>query len=114
MFQAVFLAVQSVSIKNLRFTVLLVGGLAPLISFPTHSSKSHIFSFLFDLVVILHKLIYDLFFKHLTIFLCKKQNSQSYWYAYCSYEVCPKSNETGVIKIVLKNIEIYQSQIPSK
>ena len=27
------------------------------------------------------------------------------------YEVCPKSNETGVIKTVLKNIEIYQSQI---
>ena len=30
------------------------------------------------------------------------------------YEVCLKSNETGVIKTVLKNIEIYQSQIPSK
>ena len=28
--------------------------------------------------------------------------------------MCPKSNETGVIKTVLKNIEIYQSQIPSK
>ena len=31
-----------------------------------------------------------------------------------TYEVCPKSNETGVIKTVLKNIEIYQGQIPSK
>ena len=31
-----------------------------------------------------------------------------------TYEVCPKSNETGVIKIVLKSIEIYQSQISSK
>ena len=31
-----------------------------------------------------------------------------------SYEMCPKSSETGVIKTVLKNIEIYQSQIPSK
>ena len=31
-----------------------------------------------------------------------------------SYEVCPKSNETGVIKTLSKNIEIYQSQIPSK
>ena len=30
------------------------------------------------------------------------------------YEVCPKSNETGVIKTVLKSIKIYQSQIPSK
>ena len=30
------------------------------------------------------------------------------------YEVCPKSNETGVIKTLSKNIEIYQSQIPSK
>ena len=30
------------------------------------------------------------------------------------YEVCPKSNETGVIKTILKSIEIYQSQIPSK
>ena len=30
------------------------------------------------------------------------------------YEVCPKSNETGVIKTLLNNIEIYQSQIPSK
>ena len=29
------------------------------------------------------------------------------------YEVCPKSNETDVIKTLLKNIEIYQSQIPS-
>ena len=29
------------------------------------------------------------------------------------YEVCPKSNETGVIKTLLKNIEINQSQIPS-
>ena len=43
-----------------RYTVLL-GGLAPPISFTTHSSKSHIFSFPFDLVVILHKLIYELF-----------------------------------------------------
>ena len=31
-----------------------------------------------------------------------------------TYEVCPKSNKTGVIKTLLKNIEIYQSQIPSK
>ena len=30
------------------------------------------------------------------------------------YEVCPKSNKTGVIKTLVKNIEIYQSQIPSK
>ena len=30
------------------------------------------------------------------------------------YEVCPKSNKTDVIKAVLKSIEIYQSQIPSK
>ena len=30
------------------------------------------------------------------------------------YEVCPKSNETGIIKTLLKNIEMYQSQIPSK
>ena len=30
------------------------------------------------------------------------------------YEVCPKSNKTAVIKTVLKSIEIYQSQIPSK
>ena len=30
------------------------------------------------------------------------------------YEVCPKSNKTGVIKTSLKNIEIYQCQIPSK
>ena len=30
------------------------------------------------------------------------------------YEAYPKSNETGVIKTLLKNIEIYQSQIPSK
>ena len=29
------------------------------------------------------------------------------------YEVCPKRNETGVINTVLKNIEIYQSHIPS-
>ena len=28
--------------------------------------------------------------------------------------MCPKSNETGVIKTVFKNIEIYQSHIPSK
>ena len=73
--------------QKCRYTVLLIGGLAPLISFTTHSSKSHIFSFPFDLVVILHKLIYELFIKHLTIFLCKKQDSQSYWYAYCSYLV---------------------------
>ena len=35
---------------------------------------------------------------------------------YCTpkYEVCSKSNETGVIKTVLKKIEIYQSQILSK
>ena len=26
--------------------------------------------------------------------------------------MCPKSNETGVIKALLKNTEIYQSQIP--
>ena len=26
------------------------------------------------------------------------------------YEVCPKSNETGVIKTLLKYIKIYQSQ----
>ena len=30
-----------------------------------------------------------------------------------AYEVCPKSNETGVIKTLLKNIETYQNQIPS-
>ena len=30
------------------------------------------------------------------------------------YGVCPKSNETVVIKSLLKNIEIYQSQSPSK
>ena len=30
------------------------------------------------------------------------------------YELYPKSNETGVIKTLLKNIKIYQSQIPSK
>ena len=30
------------------------------------------------------------------------------------YELYLKSNETGVIKTLLKNIEIYQSQIPSK
>ena len=30
------------------------------------------------------------------------------------YEVCPKSNETAVMKTVLKNIKIYQSHIPSK
>ena len=30
------------------------------------------------------------------------------------YEVCPKSNKTGVIKTLFKNIEIYQSDIPSK
>ena len=30
------------------------------------------------------------------------------------YELYPKSNETGVIKTLLKNIEIYQSRIPSK
>ena len=30
------------------------------------------------------------------------------------YEVCPKSNETVVIKSLLKNIEIYQSQGLSK
>ena len=29
-------------------------------------------------------------------------------------EVCLKSNETGVTKTLLKNIEIYQSQILSK
>ena len=28
------------------------------------------------------------------------------------YKVCLKSNETGVIKTLLKNIEIYSSQIP--
>ena len=71
--------------RKCRYTVFLVGGLAPLISFTTHSSKSHIFSFPFGLVVILHKLIYELFIKHLTIFLCKKQGSRSYWYAYCSF-----------------------------
>ena len=71
--------------RKCRYTVLLVGGLAPLISFTTHSSKSDIFSFPFDLVVIVDKLVYELFIKHLTIFLCEKQNSQSYWYAYCSY-----------------------------
>ena len=27
--------------------------------------------------------------------------------------MCPKSNETGVIKALLKNIETYQNQIPS-
>ena len=32
----------------------------------------------------------------------------------CIYEVCAKSNETGIIKTLLKNIEVYQSQIPSK
>ena len=31
-----------------------------------------------------------------------------------AYEVCPKSNRTGVIKTLLTNIEIYQSQIPSQ
>ena len=30
------------------------------------------------------------------------------------YEVCPKSNEIDAIKTYWKNIEIYQSQIPSK
>ena len=30
------------------------------------------------------------------------------------YELYSKSNETGVIKTLLKNIEIYRSQIPSK
>ena len=30
------------------------------------------------------------------------------------YEVCLKSNESGVIKTLLKNIKIYQSQILSK
>ena len=30
------------------------------------------------------------------------------------YEACLKSNEAGVIKILVKNIEIYQSQIPLK
>ena len=63
--------------RKLAYTVLVVGGLASLISFTTHSSKCHIFSFPFDLVVILHKLHYELFIKHLTIFLCKKQDSQS-------------------------------------
>ena len=46
--------------RKCRYTVLLVSGLAPLISFTTHSLKSHIFSFSFDLVVILHKSIYEL------------------------------------------------------
>ena len=31
-----------------------------------------------------------------------------------NYKMCPKSNEAGVIKTLLKNIEIYQSQILSK
>ena len=34
------------------------------------------------------------------------------WVVVNIYEVCPKSNETGVIKTLLKTIEIYQSQIP--
>ena len=37
-----------------------------------------------------------------------------FWNCFQVYEVCPKSNETGVIKTLLKNIEIYESQISSK
>ena len=43
--------------------------------------------------------------------------SQFTFLLYCMptiYEMYPKSNETGVIKTLLKNIEICQSQIPSK
>ena len=62
--------------RKCRCTVLLVGSLDPAISLTTHSSKSLIFSFLFDLVVILPKLIHELFIIHLSISLCEKQNSQ--------------------------------------
>ena len=62
--------------RKCRHTVLLIGGLNPLISFTAHSSKRHIFSFPFDLVVNLRKLIHELLIKHLTTFLGKKQNSQ--------------------------------------
>ena len=53
--------------RKCRYTVLSVGCLDPLMSFIIHSLKSHIFSFPFDLVVILRKLIHKLFIKHLTI-----------------------------------------------
>ena len=62
---------------------------------------------------------------HKKRFLCFFQTKIGKWPANASinktnvnlsviYEVCPKSNETGVIKTVLNSIEIYQSQIPSK
>ena len=35
-------------------------------------------------------------------------------YKFCIYKVCPKINETGVVKTLLKTIKVYQSQIPSK
>ena len=43
--------------RKCKYTILLVGGLDPRIASTTLSSKSHILSFLFDLVVILFTLV---------------------------------------------------------
>ena len=48
------------------------------------------------------------------VFINKSQFTFLLYHMSTIYELYPKSNETGVIKTFLKNIEIYQSQIPSK